>query len=232
MTQILNKMKTNKLLKLVGIITVILLFHSCAPSRIVRPLEKGERQVSANLGGPSMGFAGTVIPMPLTSLSYAHGVSDDVTAFGGVHTTAMLYGVIQTDIGVCYNLYHSDSSKFGLSVNPVANFAYDTYEGNFKFWPEVDLNAYWEFKPKKSFVYLGVSNWFELASKRAHDEPQENRWLYNPHIGYTYVRSKWNYNFETKYLVPNVDTKPNVVDYKGIGGKGAVGIYFTFTRKF
>ena len=208
------------------------LFHSCAPSRIVRPLEKGEKQVSAHLGGPLMGFVGTVIPMPLTSVSYAHGVSDKVTVFGGIHTTAMLYGVFQTDIGVCYNLYKQDSSRFGLSVSPVINMAYDKWEGNFKFWPEIDINAYWEFNPKKSFAYLGVSNWFELVSKRAHDESQENRWIVNPHLGYTYVRKKWNYNFETKYLVPYLDTKPNVVDYKGVGGKGAVGIYFTFTRKF
>lgn len=222
----------NNLLKLSAIIALLVIFQSCAPSRVVRPLEKGERQVSANLGGPLFDFAGTTIPLPLTAISYAQGVTDNVTVFGGIHTTAMLYGVIQTDIGACINLYHSDSSQFGLSVNPVVNMAYDKWEGNFKLWPEIDINAYWEFKPKKSFTYVGVSNWFELASERAHGETQENRWLINPHLGYTYVRNKWNYNFETKWLVPNVDTKPNVVDYKGIGGKGGVGIYFTFTRKF
>ncbi len=225
-------MKTKKSLQFIGMISVLLFFQSCAPSRVVRPLEKGEKQVSANLGGPMLGFAGAVIPMPLTSVSYAQGISDDVTVFGGLHTTAMLFGVFQTDIGACYNLYHPDSSKFGLSVNPVINMAYDKWESEFKLWPEIDINAYYEFIPNKSFAYVGVSNWFELASEKAHEETQENKWLINPHIGYTYSRKKWNYNFETKWLVPNLDTKPNVVDYKGLGGKGAVGIYFTFTRKF
>ncbi len=211
---------------------MLLLLQSCAPSRIVRPLNKGERQVSANLGGPLLSFAGTVIPLPLTAISYAQGVSDKVTIFGGLHTTAMLFGVFQTDIGACINLYHPDSSKFGLSVNPVINLAFDKWEGNFKFWPEVDVNAYWELKKNKSFVYAGVSNWFELSNERAHQETQENRWLVNPQIGYTSVQNRWNYNFETKWLVPNLATKPNVVDYKGINGKGGVGIYITLTRKF
>jgi hypothetical protein len=218
--------------KIVCIGFIAQLLFSCAPSLVVRPLQKGEKQVSANLGGPLMGFAGTTIPIPLSAVSYAQGVSDKVTLFGGLHTTALIYGVIQTDIGACVNVYHPDSSQFGLSINPVVNIAYDKWEGNFKLWPEVDINAYWEFNPKKSFTYIGISNWFELSSKRAHEETQENRWLINPHIGYTYVRKKWNYNFETKWLVPNVDTKPNVVDYKGVNGKGGIGIYFTFTRKF
>jgi hypothetical protein len=229
----IRKMKRRKLsLKLTVILGSILFIQSCAPSRVVRPLNKGERQVSANLGGPLFEFAGTTIPLPLTAISYAQGVSDKVTVFGGLHTTAMLYGVFQTDIGACINLYHPDSSQFGLSVNPVINMAYDKWEGNFKLWPVIDVNAYWEFKKDKSFTYIGISNWFELASQRAHGVTQENRWLINPHLGVTYLRQKWNYNIETKWLVPNVDTQPNVVDYKGVNGMGAIGIYFTFTRKF
>ncbi len=206
--------------------------YSCAPSRVVRPLKKGEKQVAANLGGPMIGFAGTTIPLPLSAFSYAQGVNEDVTVFGGLHSTALLYGVIQTDIGVCYNLYHPDSSRLGVSVNPVLNFAYDTWEGNSRLWPEIDVNVYWEFNTDKSFVYAGASNWFELSSEGTHEQELSNRWLINPHLGYTYVRDKWNYNIETKWLVPNIDNRPNVVDYRGINGSGAIGLYFTFTRKF
>jgi len=213
-------------------ILIIALLQSCAPSRVVRPLEKDQKIISANLGGPLIGFAGTTIPMPLTSVAYAQGISDDVSAFGGLHITALLYGVIQTDLGACINVYHPDSSRFGFSVNPVLNIAYDTWEGNKRLWPEVSFNAYWEFAPKKSFMYLGASNWFELSNNKAHDAEITNRWLFNPHVGYTYSRSKWNYNVELKYLLPNRSTFPNVVDYRGINGNGAVGLYFNFIRKF
>ena len=205
---------------------------SCAPSRIVRPLEKGQQTISANVGGPLIGFAGTTIPMPLSSFSYAHGVKDNVTLFGGMHATAMLYGVFQTDIGACIGVLNQDSTKIGLSVNPVLNLAFDKWEGNFKAWPEIDVNVYWQFSPNKSFAYLGISNWFELASKKAHEQPQEHRMLINPHLGYTYVRTKWNYTMELKYLTPNIKNQPNVVDYKSFGERGGVGVYFNFSRKF
>jgi len=216
------------------IIAWILVFHlfSCMPSRIVRPLDKGQKTIGAHLGGPLIGFAGTTIPIPFTSIIYAQGVSEKTTVFGSIHTTSLLFGVIQTDIGACYNIYYNDSVRIGFSVTPAINMAYDKWEGNFKLWPQVDVNMYWDIKPKKSFVYLGVDNWFELSDKKAHDQDQTNRWIINPQIGYTNVRKKWNHNIEIKYLVPYKDNEPGVVDYKGINGKGAVGIYVSFTRKF
>jgi len=222
----------NTIYSTVRLLLLSQVFLSCMPSRIVRPLDRGQRAIGAHLGGPLISFVGTTIPMPFTSLMYAQGVTEKTTAFGSIHVTSLLFGVIQTDIGACYNLYYNDSVRLGLSVTPAVNMAYDKWEGNFKFWPQVDVNIYWDIRPKKSFVYLGVDNWFELSSKKAHGEDQTNRWIVNPQIGYTNVRNKWNYNLEFKYLVPYLENQPNVVDYQGIGGKGAIGVYVSFTRKF
>ena len=216
---------------LTGIILASQLF-SCMPSRIVRPLEKGQRAIGAHLGGPLIGFGGTTIPIPFTSLMYAQGVTEKTTAFASIHTTSLLFGVIQTDIGAVYNLYYNDSSRIGFSVALAVNMAYDTWESNFKIWPQLDVNMYWNIRPKKSFVYLGVDNWFELSGKKEHGQKQTNRWIINPQIGYTNVRKKWNHNIEFKYLVPYLNNEPGVVDYKGISGKGALGVYISFTRKF
>lgn len=224
--------KINLILKIAVITSVVLLFNSCAPSRIVRPLDKGQKAISANFGGPLMGFAGTTIPMPLTSIVYAQGVTDNATVFGSVHSTALLFGVLQTDIGVCYSPYYNDSLRLGVSITPALNVAVDTWEGNFKLWPQVDVNVYWDIKPKKSYIYAGIDNWFELSSTRAHGEAQQNRWLFNTQLGFTHVREKWDYNFEAKYLLPYLENEPNVVKYRGISGKGAIGLYFTLTRKF
>lgn len=208
------------------------LFNSCAPSRLVRPLDKGQKVVSASLGGPLIGFNNTVIPVPLTTLMYAQGITNKTSVFGSVHTTSMLFGVFQTDIGVCQRLYYNDSLRIGISANPALNLAFDKWEQHFKCWPQLDLNMYWNIKPNKSFVYAGVENWFELSKYKAYGEIQQNHWLVNPQIGYSYVRKKWNYNLELKYLVPYINNTPNVVDYKGINGKGAIGVYINFTRKF
>ncbi len=213
----------------------LIFFNSCAPSRLIRPLDKGQKTISANLGGPLFDYHNLTIPVPLTSIMYAQGITDNTSVFGSIHTTSLLFGVAQTDIGVCQKIYYSDSLHLGVSVNPALNIAQEfwpQFSGGFKCWPQLDLNAYWEIHPKKSFVYAGIENWFELASQRADGQPQTTHWLYCPQVGYTYCRLKWNYNIEMKYIAPNLNNLPNVVDYFGIGGKGALGLYFTVTRKF
>lgn len=205
---------------------------ACAPSRLVRPLAAKQKAIGANLGGPLIGFAGTTIPIPLTSLYYAQGINPSLSAFGSLHTTSLLFGVIQTDIGVCKQLYYHDSLRLGISVNPAMNMAFDKWEKKFRAWPQVDLNIYWDLLPKKVFVYGGATNWLEFAQKKAFDRPQQTHVLICPQVGGTWIRPKWNYTLEAKWIAPNIPNTPNVVEYRGINHHGAVGIYFTLIRKF
>ncbi|MGP8214201.1 MAG: hypothetical protein ACLQQ4_01420 [Bacteroidia bacterium] len=219
---------------LVTCILSILLLNSCAPSRLIRPLEKGQKVIGANIGGPLFSYSGTIIPVPLSALMYAQGITDNTSVFGSIHTTSLLFGVAQTDIGVCQRLYYNDSLRLGISVNPTLNLAdvfWPQTAGAFKCWPQLDLNVYWEFKPHKSFIYAGIENWFELAQQRADEQPQTTHWIFCPQAGYTYARPKWNYSIEMKFIAPNIDNLPNVVSYQGINGMGALGLYFTVIRK-
>jgi len=212
----------------------VVLFYSCAPTRLIRPLNKGEKVISANIGGPLFAYDNLTIPVPLTSLMYAQGITDNTSVFGSIHTTSLLFGVAQTDIGVCQEIYYNDSLRLGVSVNPALNIAQEFWpatSGGFKCWPQLDVNAYWEFKPHKSFVYAGIENWFELAQQRPDGETQSTHWIYCPQIGYTYVRRKLNYDIELKFIAPNLNNLPNVVDYFGIGGKGALAPYITVIYK-
>ena len=110
--------------------------------------------------------------------------------------------------------------------------AFDKWENNLRCWPELDLNAYWHYKQKRHFLYVGVSNWFDLTGKKAHDQEQSVHWVFNPHLGHTLVRDKWNYNVEVKYLSPTTSRLPNVVEFRGIGNSGGVGMYISVSRKF
>ena len=207
-----------------------LCWFSCAPSRVVRPLNKGEKTVSFNLGGPLIHFSGAAIPMPLTSVMYARGISQKTTAFASLHLTSLAFGVFQTDVGICRQLYYNPEQKFGISANPVLNFAVDRWEGNKRLWPELDINLYKEFG-KRHLLYGGVSNWLELNGNRPHGEKQADRLFINPHLGYGYSKRKWNYNLEVKWLAPGKANQPNVAEYIGINHQGALGVYFNFTRK-
>lgn len=226
-------LKSNNILFLIALLFVV----GCAPSRHVKTLNKGQSAVSANLGGPMINLFGTSVFIPFSSLEIGHGLKDDITLFGGIHTTALLFSTVQTDIGITKRWLQPDSlNKLipGISTSFVANTMIDTKEGAVNFYPEIDVNAYWEYRKNKNhFIYIGIGNWFDLSINRAHNESQQTHWIFNPHVGHTWQRENWNYNLEFKYLAPNLSNENMVVDYvKIFGSKGASGIYFGVTRRF
>jgi hypothetical protein len=187
--------------------------------------------LSFNLGGPLIKFSGTVIPIPLSSLSYARGMSEITSIYGSLHTTSLLFRTVQLEVGVLRNLAPEQEKLPGVSTSLTANLALD-FQGNTKLWPQLDLNLYKTYSSKKHFAYIGVSNWFELSSTRSTGEKQPYQWLFNPEIGNTFNSAKWAYTVELKYLVPNVPATPNVVSFVSPGGRGALGMYFTIARRF
>ena len=214
------------------LLLLVIFVTGCAPTRFVKPLDKEQKVINASFGGPLIGFAGMTIPVPLTSLTGGYGLKEDLTIFGSLHTTALLFGVIQTEFGVVKSFLTPDKFKPGLTVTPVINLAIDKWKGNFKLWPQLDINAYWNYKDKDNYFYLGSSNWFELAGKKAHEEKQTTLWIGNFHAGHTFVRGKMDYNLEFKYLAPFFSNQDVVVDYKSFGNNGAIGVYMSVTKKF
>jgi hypothetical protein len=216
----------------IPLIMVFLTFFSCAPTRFVKPLDKGQTAVTGNIGGPLVGFAGTTIPIPFTSLGAGYGISNTTTVFGNLHTTALAFGVVQVDAGVLHSLVAQNGYWPGITGSLSANIMTDIHEANTKLFPQLDANAYWNYGPKSNFFYLGTSNWVDLAGTRAHEEPQPNNWIFNLQAGHTFVRPKWNFVLEAKYLAPFHSRQNLVVDYTGFGNRGAVGTYFGVVRKF
>ncbi|OYU97000.1 MAG: hypothetical protein CFE21_01550 [Bacteroidetes bacterium B1(2017)] len=217
--------------KIYHLVFCLFLLNACAPTRIIKPLAKGEQAIGANFGGPLIKMGSTPITIPYTSAFYAKGISDKTTAFGSLHLTALSFGVFQTDIGVCHELYYSDKLKLGISANPAINFAIDRWEWKAKVWPQLDVNLHKEFGTNK-LLYAGLCNWFELSKLRAHDEDQPKHWFMSPQIGFQYTPKKWSYGIETKWVAPGVPNQPNVADYIGPNHMGAIGIYLQFTRRF
>ncbi|MFN3917927.1 MAG: hypothetical protein ACK4K0_09295 [Flavobacteriales bacterium] len=214
-----------------------LLLNSCAPSRFVKPLEKGEQAVNFSFGGPLIEFSGAVIPIPYTGLTYANGMGEKTTIFASLHTTALLFGNFQTDIGVLHELIKPDSVSFfksGLSVKPVVNIIADKWERNFRLWPQLDVNTYQYFgKNKNHLVYVGLSNWFETNYNKAHGQRQEVKWLINPQAGVMLCKTLWSHQIELKYLVPNEPNNNKIVAYfNPLAEKGAFGLFYSITRKF
>ncbi|MEO5647945.1 MAG: hypothetical protein ABIQ56_06250 [Chitinophagaceae bacterium] len=209
----------------------ICFIYSCAPSRFVKPLDAKQQAINVSLGGPIINYSDLPIPMPFVTATYGYGIDSSLTAFGSVNITSAFYGNAQLELGVTKRLLKQQNGFPGLSINPVANIVYRNKDA-FRLFPQIDINAYWDHNKGRYFFYAGLSNWFELKSKGAFNEDQENHWILSPYIGETFVRRRWNYSIEAKVIAPNISNW-GVVEYKTpFGNKGALGIYFSVTRKF
>jgi hypothetical protein len=171
-------------------IVLFSLLFSCAPARYVKPLDKGQHALQVNLGGPIAKVPGIgVIPMPLTTVGYGYGMKENLTLFGNLHTTSLLFGVGQVDVGAAYRCW--SGKNMGITLQPTLNVAVDFYTGANRFWPQLDANYYWDYnelktkaKNGKGFykirsVYGGISNWFDpylIESQVRKNEQFSNRY--------------------------------------------------------
>ncbi len=226
-------MKQSYKVNLVLYFSVYLLIFSCSPTRFVKPIEKQQQAVGFSFGGPLINFSNTYIPIPLSSLSYAYGLTDKITTYAGLHTTSLLFGNLQTDMGALFLLYSKDKNKFGITANLALQQAYNLRNRTgFRVWPSTDINVYYHIKEKPHYIYAGLNSWFEFSKYRAHQEAQPINILPNMHLGFVWNRAKFIHQVELKYLGIGIPNQPNVVTYLGIGGHGALGVYYNVSFKF
>jgi len=220
-------------MKILFPILFVLIIQSCAPSRYLKPLAKKQSAVSFSFGGPLIKFSGAPIPIPFTTLGYGYGAANNVTVYGNLHTTSMLFGNAQADFGATFNLYKKEN-KFGITASPAFQMAYNVRNRTgIRVWPSADVNAYFHLKNEKpSYVYAGLNSWFEFSKLKAHEQPQEKQIIPNIQAGYVVVKTKWQHQFELRYLGIGIPNLPGVVDYIGVSGKGTLGIYYSLVRKF
>lgn len=214
-----------------------LLIQSCAPSRFVQPLEHNENAVCVSAGGPMFSNLGFPIPMPMSAITYGRGITPKVTTFTSVHITSLAYRTPLLELGVLYGIrdYNKYESPYipGVSVTGMGNFAFSFRGGGAKFWPQLDLNAYWNLFDRNDLLYVGLSNWFEIQQNRAFGEPQPQAWIWSPQVGYGYRFGKYMANLELKAVAPNISNQDITVDYlKPFGNSGTLGVYLGISRRF
>lgn len=210
------------------ILGLVILSASCVSSRFIEPLDKNKLAIGGNFGGPLIDFGGLTIPVPLTAIEVGYGLDTNLTIHGGLHTTAFFFGNLQLDAGVTYKFLNQNKYIPNLSVNPGFNFVYSPSYKAMKFWPTIDLNAYWNYGKRRNYFYTGFNNMFELSKTMANDQPQKQRWLFNPQIGHVLKSKKGSLQFTTefKFLALNQDNSYSFIPYNSsTGSHGATGVY-------
>ncbi len=222
---------------------------SCAPARFVEPLKRGQQVITGNFGGPVAKIPGIGnIPIPYTAIGYGRGLTDKTTIFGNLHTTSLLFGIGQTDLGVSQSIWKND--QMGVSAQGSMNILVDFYTGANRFWPQVDANYYFKYgkhsKPvyldatrfgdvkiesnNYNFFYIGVSNWIDPYKTESQGRPNAQFWIPSVQLGHQWIRTKWSYQAELKMLAPNQSNQNIVVNYPSLlNNRGALGLYFGIT---
>ncbi|MBI3133810.1 MAG: hypothetical protein HYZ14_03960 [Bacteroidetes bacterium] len=213
------------------LIPLLAFVFGCAQSRFVEPLDKGQLSVGGNFGGPLIEYPPAVIPIPFLDAEVGYGLDSNLTVHGGLNLTSMAFGNFHMDAGVTYKFLNQRKYIPNLSVSPSFNLVYDVYDKVGKFWPVLDVNAYWNYGERRNYFYAGFNNYFELSKTMANDQPQAHHWLFSPQIGHILKGKKQYFQFttEVKLLGINLDSKYSFIPYSGItGNMGATGIYLGF----
>ncbi len=213
---------------------ILLLFtfiQSCAPSRFVEPLEKNEISVGGTFGGPVIDFGGP-IPMPITTVEVGYGLDTNLTVFGALHTSAAIFGNAQIDAGASYKFLDQKNLIPNLSVAPGFNFIFNFENRIAKFWPKLDLNAFWNYGQRTNYFYVGVNNYFELSKTMALDQEQISPWLFSPQFGHVFKgkQENWQLTTEFKLMGPNLDNSTAFVPYKSLLGSNGATAFFVGCR--
>jgi len=230
-TKLFQMNQFHKSALIIGLFSLMLI-AACTPTRFVKPLEKDQSAIGFNAGGPLIHFAGTKIPVPFSSIYYGYGVSDKGTASIGFHTTALIYENLQLDLGYTHQILEQENYIPGISLTPSSQFILGFRENDFRFYPAVDLNAFYEYGQMKHMSYVSFNNWFDPHPGKVKASNDYSAWRPSIALGHIYRINSWEIGLEYKYLGFNLDNTKTVVNYVNNIETGAHGIYLQFSKKF
>lgn len=212
------------------LLSIVLIACSCATTRFVEPLEKDEIAVGINAGGPILVFAGSTIPLPLSGIYAGYGYKENLTIYGSLHTTSLLFKTLQLEAGVRRNIFEgsgiSPSISSGFAINGITDFR----EYNVRIYPEVSINPYWKYGKWKT--YTGTQIWFDIYKLGQQNYGYNGFFVPSIHLGQSIDLGTWNISLEYKRLGFNIPTENSVVNYITFGGIGAQGVYLSAHKTF
>jgi len=214
------------IIKHLTFLALLAALYACNASRVIKPLEKGEKRIGASLGGPAITYANVPMPLPLSSVTYSQGLDTGITLTASLQTTSMLFGVAHVDATLGIKAYESASGKFGITGSPGIHLLYDFYEGNYRNYPQLEALSWWRYGSKNHLLYGGLGTWIELVRVKAHNEVQDNEFMPYLMLGHQWNRARWSFLAELKYLGFQHNTSRVVVDYVSPANRGALGAYF------
>lgn len=198
------------------------LVTGCAVSHGVRPLKKGTGAITASMGGPLSKDLPTPVAftVPITTVGYAHGVSDKSVLHGAVHPTGLAaFGVFAADVGFATQLVETNGAAprvmlDGDLIFATGNNAEGDPPGGTRLFPNVEVVASWDLG--KHAVYGGVNQLLQPF-------PEINYHV-SPLLGTMLVAGRTDIQIEYMWLAPYANNELTAAEFVGPFGQGASSI--------
>lgn len=201
----------------------------CSAVHNLKPLDRGDSQVYASLGGPLI-TEGVSFPVPYTIAGYAYGVHEKLTLHGELHPSAAIYKTFAAGIGGLIGFVKEAGWIPELAVDLQGVFASDFSE-TVLFPIATPILSYQLWNPAWH-GYAGIDILWQLHS---HDDAAAPR-SYAPLIGirYTPQAQKLGFGIETKWLGVSDEIQESTLDFpKPFGSNyGDLGVYLHFHYPF
>lgn len=200
------------------VVYIAIIASGCGITQPVRPIEEGKTELIASLGGPVIPVGETAFPLPYLNVGLLHGIKQNLTLYGNVHVTALLFKDVGLDAGFSSRLLPEKGVRPEIAFNGKVYFFWDAFRGSTtRLYPSGTVTASLRIG-EQSLLYGGADNLYQFT----------NSTLYvSPFIGYQFAISDgMQMQLESKWLAMNHDTRHGIFEGLGsIGGKGNIGFY-------
>lgn len=153
---------------------LLVFLSACGTLNTARPLDPGQHEVGATLGGGMILLGGAPIPQPNIVVEARSGVAKpldrplDVNY--GLNLTALPYGAFQTHVGVSWMLAKpkggipavSSASRFWFATNALG-VGYKT-DKTVRAWGAYQLEVDVSWLVKEQLIYVGLAQYTDFAN--------------------------------------------------------------------
>lgn len=144
------------------LLCLVPLLAACSTVHGVRPLGKGAVAVEGSLGGPIVHVFDAPIPLPLSTVGVAVGVTETTDVHAAWHTTAAaMFGLPGADVGVSQQLLAQSGARprvmADLTLVGVGGDVAEDHgsEGGFRLFAQPTATAAWDWGKRKRHTGYG-----------------------------------------------------------------------------
>lgn len=212
------------------VFAVAALLTSCATIHAVRPLRRGQQQVNVSLGGPLFTNLGFPMPVPLLSVNYLYGLTNDLSVGGTAYVTDALFGTGHFEANGIWQIVNQRGAAIpALSLEANLHVITD-FKTSLQFFPELNLTPSWAIGP--FLLYGGAGAMFNFYPNMADGTSRQYLAIPDFYLGAVWHSRNWRVTAELKYLNPFQLNYPAAPSYIGIGEWGALAPFVAVSYRF